>query len=239
MLELPDCCSSPSTQWPWPRALPGVQWIMLSFDKQRLAEGDFSHCGIEAPENIRDAAAKRQVEFLAGRLCAREALRALTGMPDVPLIAESRAPVWPNGLVGSITHSGTLAAALVASTEHFRGIGLDAEALLSSSRSERLAAQLLTPRELDWLASLPAEQQALFVTLIFSCKESLFKALFPLVGVRFYFQDAELIAWDNQTQQVTLRLLKPLADDWPAGSRLEGQYALQEDYLISMIAIPA
>lgn len=238
-LVLPACCHSVSDAWPWHDPLPGAEWVSLRFDKQRVAAEDFLHCGIPAPENIQRAAPKRQAEYLAGRLCAREALRHLTGIPRVPTIAASRAPLWPAGVAGSITHSGDLAAALVAPVTHYRGIGLDAEEILGVPRATRLASQILTPGERDWLTTLPAEQHGQFVTLVFSLKESLFKALFPLVGVRFYFQDAELSAWDSEMQRASLQLLKPLAAGWPAGRHFSGQYAHRERHLLSMLTIPA
>lgn len=236
---LPACCGTLDDRWPWPEPLSGAQWIALRFDRSRLMADDFAQCEIAAPEAIARAAPKRRMEFLAGRLCAREALHRLTGTAHVPAIAQSKAPVWPAGLVGSITHSGDLAAALAGSAEAYRGLGLDAETLLTAQRSERLAGQILTPNERDWLATLPTDRRGEFVTLTFSLKESLFKALFPLVNVRFYFQDAELIAWNGETQRATLQLLKPLSPDWPAASKLHGQYTRLDSYLVSMVAIPA
>ena len=236
---LPACCGTFDDRWPWPEPLLGAQWIALRFDRARLSTDDFTQCEIAAPEAVMRAAPKRRMEFLAGRLCAREALHRLTGIGHVPAIAQSKAPIWPTGLVGSITHSGNLAAVLAAPVQNYRGVGLDAEAMLGTQRGERLAGQILTPSERDWLATLPIDQRGQFVTLVFSLKESLFKALFPLVGMRFYFQDAELIAWDSETQQVTLQLLKSLSSDWPAASQLHGQYTLLNSYLISMVTIPA
>ncbi|SDL22916.1 enterobactin synthetase component D [Modicisalibacter muralis] len=239
LTPLPPCCGALDEHWPWPEPLPGAQWIALRFDRARFSSDDFLKCEIASPDTIRCAAPKRQMEFLAGRLCAREALHRLTGIAHVPAIAQSKAPAWPADLVGSITHSGDLAAALVAPAQSYRGLGLDAEAMLTTQRGERLAGQILTPSERDWLATLPIDRRGHFVTLAFSLKESLFKALFPLVNVRFYFQDAELIAWNSETQQATLQLLKSLSSDWPAASRLHGQYTLRDGYLISLIAIPA
>ncbi|MGC3871648.1 4'-phosphopantetheinyl transferase family protein [Halomonas sp. GXIMD04776] len=239
MTPLPDGCSALDDRWPWREPLAMAQWMALHFDRQRLAEEDFATHGIGAPSSVQRAAPKRRAEFLAGRLCVREASRRLTGSPCVPGITESKAPRWPQGLAGSITHSGTLAAALVAPTSHYRGIGLDAEAIMSLQRGERLAPQILTPNERKWLTSLPVEQRGAFVTQVFSLKESLFKALFPLVGARFYFQDAELIDWCNESQQARLMLLKTLSPAWPAGTRLQGQYACYEAYMLSLVALPA
>ncbi|GHB07809.1 4'-phosphopantetheinyl transferase family protein [Modicisalibacter luteus] len=238
-LSLPACCHALDASWPWQTALSYVRSYSVRFDRQRLVVDDFIHSGIPLPDTLRNAAPKRQAEYLAGRLCAREALQRLTGTPHVPGMAESKAPLWPSGTVGSITHSGDLAAAMVAPTECYQGVGLDAERQLELARAERLAPQILTPAERDLMAALPVEQQAHFVTAVFSLKESLFKALFPLVNVRFYFQDAQLIDWNPDAQQTVLRLNKTLSEHWPAGSLLSGRHAHLEAYVISLIAIPA
>lgn len=109
---------------------------------------------------------------------------------------------------------------------------------MPAARATRLAPQILTPRERDWRDRLPAEDQALFTTLVFSCKESLFKALFPLVQRRFYFQDAELADWQPEEGRVTLHLLTTLAPAWPAGTPCHGQYVADPRRLLSVIALP-
>ena len=236
---LPACLGPWLSAWPWAEALPGAHWLALRYDKAAFTFDAWSQAAVTPPDALCRAASKRQLEFLAGRLCAREALNALTGEPYIPSIGADKAPNWPMDTVGSITHGGDLAAALVARMECWRGIGQDAEALLGEARAARLAPQILTPAERHWLAGLPADQHGEFVTLAFSLKESLFKALFPLVGVRFYFQDAELIDWDADRHRATLKLNTPLSDEWPADSALTGHYATLEHYLLSMIAIPA
>lgn len=238
VLDLPAGCQSWQTQWPWPRSLAGVAWRGVNFTAPSVCEADFATRGIALPARLATAIAKRRGEFLAGRLCAREALRAATGHDEVPGIAETRAPCWPAGTVGSITHSAGFAAALAAPARHWRGLGLDAETPMPAARATRLAPQILTPRERDWRDRLPAEAQALFTTLAFSCKESLFKALFPLVQRRFYFQDAEIADWQPEEGRVTLRLLTALAPDWPADTPCHGQYVADPRRLLSVIALP-
>ena len=178
------------------------------------------------------------IEFLAGRLCARAALHSHAQQPRDPDQDADGMPLWPAGLCGSITHSKGLAAAVVASQEHWQGIGLDAELLMSASRAQRLAGQILTPDELQRLQHYPESEQAWLVSLTFCSKESLFKALFPLVGQRFYFQDAELLECpaDGRLQ---LRLLRDLAPQWPQGSLLNGQQAMLGKHLLSLVSIAA
>lgn len=233
----PACCSAFDSAWPFSEAVAGVVMRSCQFDPTRLATDDFPRSAIPAPANIQRSVAKRQTEYLAGRLCARDAVLALTGRAEVPALGEDRAPVWPPGITGTISHSHGLATALVASREHWRGLGLDLEEPLCADRALRLAEEILTPAELERLAGLSPEQQAERITLTFSIKESLFKALYPLVHKRFYFHDAELLACDDA--RARLRLLIDLSEEWPAGAELDGWHCRFHDRLLSLVAIPA
>lgn len=235
MTTLPAFCTPLSTDWPLPTPLAGCQMRSTHFDRQRLLPGDFPLSQVQAPTNIQRAVAKRQAEYLAGRLCARAALQASGGSAVVPGTDEERAPVWPEGFCGSITHSDGWAAAVVAHSRDWRGLGLDVESRLDTARAQRLAAEILTP---DELARLDPEQAALQVTLTFSLKESLFKALFPLVRQRFYFEHAELIQW-SAGGHARLRLLTDLSPEWHHGKEIDGQFSLIGDRLLSLVAIPA
>lgn len=230
---LPFCSLLPSS-WPTPLTLPGAQLVRAQFDPTLLQAEDFQRCGI-APVN---GVAKRQGEYLAGRLCAREALRLLHGEAGVPTRGEDGAPQWPPGVVGSITHGAGLAAALVAHAHDWQGLGLDVEKQLSATRAARLAGEILTPAELEGANGLPAEAFARLVTLTFSLKESLFKALYPIVRQRFYFHDAELLNW-SEDGRARLRLLIYLGSGWPSGTELDGQFAEFDGYLLSVIGVAA
>jgi enterobactin synthetase component D len=230
---LPACCTPLDTHWPLPHPLPSLRLVSTRFDPAKLHHDDFSLCAIDPVKGV----AKRQSEYLAGRLCAREALAQLSGSAYTPGTGPDRAPQWPTGSLGSITHGSGWAGAVVGNSTEWRGLGLDVERILPVSRAQRLAREILTPAELLRMDGLTAEQCAQRVSLTFSLKESLFKALFPQVLRHFYFQDAELlsIAADNK---VRLRLLLDLHADWPAGSELEGQFAEFDDYVLSLVSIP-
>src|SRR5262245_27478480 len=76
---------------------------------------------------VERAVAKRQAEFACGRRCARRAL-AMLGIENFPLVpGPHRAPLWPSGVVGSITHCTDLCAAVVARAGRIQSLGLDAE----------------------------------------------------------------------------------------------------------------
>jgi enterobactin synthetase component D len=236
--DLPACCPTLIRHWPLPNALADVVLISSAFDPQRLADGDFQRCLIEPPANIQRSVAKRQTEFLAGRLCAREALRQLDSRTYVPTIGDDRAPVWPGDVCGSITHSSGWAAAIVANKRHWRGLGMDVEKLMSHDRAERLAGEILTPEELQRMALGPTELTALCVTLTFSLKESLFKALYPIVLTRFYFEHAEVLEW-SESGSARLRLKIDLSDEWHHGKELDAQFSVGDGQLLSLVSIPA
>jgi enterobactin synthetase component D len=238
MNPLPACCTPLDAHWPLPTALPGTVFLSTRFDPALLAEGDFQRTAVPPPASIQRSVAKRQAEFLAGRLCARAALQQLDHLDFIPAIGEDRAPVWPGHISGSITHSTGHAAAIVGHKAQWRGLGMDLENVLSLERAERLAGEILTADEMQRMALIPREQIALLVTLTFSAKESLFKALYPIVQKRFYFEHAEVVEW-SESGVVRLRLLTDLSSEWCDGTELVGQFAVADGQLLSLVAIGA
>lgn len=235
---LPACCTPLDAHWPLPIVLPDTVLLSTHFDPSQLLGDDFRRSAIEPPPSIQRSVAKRQAEFLAGRICARAALQQLEGSSSVPAIGEDRAPVWPAHICGSITHSTGRAAAIVANKQHWRGLGMDLENLLNAERAERLAGEILTPAELQRMAAGSRDQLALWVTLTFSVKESLFKALYPIVQKRFYFEHAEMLEWTEQGH-VRLRLLTDLSNEWRNGTQLDAQFGVHDGQLLSLVSIQA
>ena len=86
------------------------------------------------------------------------------------------------------------------------------------------------------MARLPREQHARLVTLTFSAKESLFKALYPIVQKRFYFEHAEVLEW-SEAGQVRLRLLTDLSPEWRHGAELNGQFCVNQGQLLSLVSV--
>src|SRR5271156_5942036 len=126
-------------------------------DPQQLLPEEAAHLGRAVP--------KRVQEFAAGRLCARRAL-AEFGMPDFPVrVAEDRQPIWPDSLVGSITHTAGFCAAVVAERRHIQALGLDSE--VTGDVKVEIWSHICLPGEIAWLRSLPTSQQAAAATLIF------------------------------------------------------------------------
>lgn len=122
---------------------------------------------------IASAVPDRVREFATGRWCARQALSKL-GIVGFSLLADSsRAPIWPEGIVGSITHVNGFCAAAVGRTDEFAGIGIDVEH--ESAVTADLWPLLFTVEERAWLVQLADEQRDRMAALLFSAKESFYK----------------------------------------------------------------
>jgi 4'-phosphopantetheinyl transferase EntD len=129
--------------------------------------------------------AKRRREFSAGRHCARQALSGLGQAPVALPVGPGRAPVWPAGFTGSISHTDEVAVAVVARQTEIRSLGIDLES--ADPLGTELLELVCRDEELAALAAsgLDVEHGA---KLIFSAKESLYKCLWPLTGVFLEFQ---------------------------------------------------
>ena len=140
---------------------------------------------------VRGAVDKRRREYATVRQCARRALAAF-GMPPVPIPSGvGRDPLWPPGIVGSMTHCEGYRAAAVARARTVHAIGIDAEpndrlpddvvrAVLTSS--ERVAVRELAD----------AEPGVSWDRLLFSAKEAVYKAWYPIMHTWLGFEDAEI-----------------------------------------------
>lgn len=214
-----------------PLAIQRVNFDPASLDATSLQQ---------LPESLqRHTSRQRQAAFLAGRLAAKAALQAAgyTGM-DVPGIGVQREPLWPAGYCGSITHHQQQALAVAAPiSDETAGIGLDLEGLMSDSVAGEIADELLaTAAEKQWVTAglLP---HATLMTLIFSAKESLFKALFPQVQELKAFAAASLVAVSSQSATFTLALNEDWSPQLPAGKRFQGCWQLQPDQLVTLIRV--
>ena len=234
----PPCIHPIDARWPWPSCLPGVELAELHFKQATFREEHFKACDIEVPPDVSRAAVKRKVEYLGGRLCAREALQRLKGISSAPSRHDDGSPHWPDSVVGSITHSDGRAAAVVGSRLRYSGLGLDSEKLIADGRANRLLPRVLTVQEQRRFSAELTDNPGLLLTQVFSLKESLFKALYPLTHQRFYFTDAELVTL-SPTGEARLRLLTDLSDVWRAGAAIDGQSVIREQRVLSLINIPA
>jgi 4'-phosphopantetheinyl transferase EntD len=113
------------------------------------------------------------------------------GIREYPLIAGTdRAPVWPTGVVGSITHCKGFTGAVVARREEFGGIGLDAEG--AAELDEKLVPYVCTDAERAWTAVATSGPRCGWPKAFFSAKEAVHKCIAPASGVTLGFRDVEV-----------------------------------------------
>jgi 4'-phosphopantetheinyl transferase EntD len=141
---------------------------------------------------VAGAGAERRREFGTVRWCARTALRQL-GVPAVPILPnEDRAPRWPVGVVGSMTHCAGYRAAVVARSGELCGIGIDAEPH-AALPTEMLDFVLRDEERARLLTLAGAEPGRHWDRIVFCAKEAVYKAWFPLTGRWLDFDDVSVI----------------------------------------------
>lgn len=191
------------------------------------------------PEQLQRAVLKRQAGFLAGRICARQALTVLTGDRAglIPMLPD-RAPGWPPGIVGSITHTTRYAAALVGLDRHYQGIGIDCEGLMSPDHL-KLQRHICVAHELEELQHTHRQTPPeILLTLVFSAKESLFKCLYRQVGKFFGFSAARVVALDQTQQTFVIELRQPLTPALSTGMQWHGSFQRQNHLVMTSILYP-
>jgi 4'-phosphopantetheinyl transferase EntD len=135
-------------------------------------------------------ASKRQREFAAARVAARRALARL-GVEAGALVPHAdRSPRWPDGIVGSITHTRDLCLVAVARRGRLASVGIDVERVTAATTD--IEELVCTPAERCWLDAQPAAQRGANVRLFFSAKEAFYKCQYPLTRTYLDFQDVEL-----------------------------------------------
>ncbi|GAA0234777.1 4'-phosphopantetheinyl transferase superfamily protein [Saccharothrix mutabilis subsp. mutabilis] len=192
----------------------------------------------EEEEHVAKAVDKRRKEFTTGRHCARLALGRL-GLPPVPLPpGERRAPVWPDGVVGSITHCKGYRAAAVARTADIRTIGIDAEP--NEPNPDGVLEAIALPGELRMVAALGrATDKVCWDRLLFSAKESVYKAWFPLARTWLGFEDAEVtVNPDDGTFTARVLIEPPVVDGFTLDG-FTGRWMAREGFVVTAIAVPA
>lgn len=183
-------------------------------------------------EAVARAVAKRIHEFAGGRACARAALSQLGyGAIELP-VGTDRAPGWPAGITGSITHTGGFCAAVVARTAQIRALGLDAEP--ASSVKPHLWRRICTAEELAVLESLDAPTALGAATLMFSAKEAFYKCQHALTAqwldfadIRVSIESGHFEIWPTRSLQIAQRCAGP----W------RGRYLYEKGLVVTGVCI--
>ncbi|MGW6568825.1 4'-phosphopantetheinyl transferase family protein [Streptomyces sp. NPDC054975] len=195
----------------------------------------------EEEQHIALSVDTRRREFTTTRACARKALARL-GLPSVPILPGPRgAPQWPAGVVGSMTHCAGYRAAAVAHAGDALTIGIDAEP--NEPLPDGVLEAVAFPQEAAAVHALGRTHPGVcWDRLLFSAKESVYKAWFPLTERFLTFEDAT-ITWDTPSDarpttsggfQAELLVEGP----WPTGRHLPGRWTVRDGLLCTSIVLP-
>jgi 4'-phosphopantetheinyl transferase EntD len=191
---------------------------------------------VEEEEFVRTARAKRRREFSAGRACARAAMERL-GVEAKPVpVGANRVPLWPSGLVGSITHCEGFCAAAATSERFAMGLGVDAEP--AEPLPGDITDRVCTPAELDWIAGASPPAGSDWARIVFSAKESVFKCHFPRAGRFFGFLDVE-VQFDPTGGSFHVVPKAEHAQVWPDLRRVGGRFIVSSTHVLTSALLPA
>ena len=187
----------------------------------KLTDGELACCA--------RFSAKRLADFRVGRYCARDVLSQL-GEPGASVtIGDSREPVWPDGIVGSIAHTTGIAGAVGAYASEYRALGLDIE------HAQPLAAvseHICTQRELVGPTSRVVGDD--YLGAVFSAKEAVYKCIFPLVRRFVGFKEVEIEFAAAETFSVVWH-----DDVHDALSALQGRWRRADGVTMALAFLPA
>jgi 4'-phosphopantetheinyl transferase EntD len=172
-------------------------------------------------EAIEGAAQTRVEQFTAGRVCSRLALVRLGVAATTPIErGEDRAPVWPPGFIGSISHTDAWCAAAVGRLGELRSIGIDLEP--ATPLKEALWRRVCTPEERERLRQLP--DPGLMGKILFSAKEAVYKCQYPLTSQFLGFHAVQVEVGDGSFRAV----FQQEAGEFKPGCEMSGRYLVQD-----------
>jgi 4'-phosphopantetheinyl transferase EntD len=150
-----------------------------------------------------------------------------------------RTPIWPFGVIGSITHTAGLCIAGVANVRNVAALGLDCEVV--GAATVDIWSSICRSRELDWVKSLPALQRPAAITLIFSAKEAFYKCQYTLDREWLDFHDlqVEVSSWPEAQGSFTIHAIRPIKFAERKQLPMDGQYIFHEKFVTTSVLLPA
>ena len=189
---------------------------------------------IERPTDIKHSVRSRQAEYLAGRYAAKRALAKL-GLENAQVKKSAhRAPLWPNGTLGSISHTDEIAICVVSQLRNNLALGVDIEPLMTSDTAKDTAQVVMSDKEREYFAAMGIPQNEA-TTLAFSAKESLFKAIYRFIPEYLDFNTSELVFLDTRSRRFQITLLPAFNDKVPGNGVFHGAYFKYRGHLTTLI----
>ena len=206
--------------------------VTATYDVAFYDDQMFVVLGIDRPPSVSRAGSKRRAEYLAGRTVSRIA-QSFFNIEEQVGIRQSGAPNWPAGLNGSISHDGTRCACIVHAGPKIY-LGIDTETIVNGDGQEAILHSVADKSERQLISG--ARDLDIMATLLFSAKETLFKALYPKVGNWFGFDCARLKGLP-ENGFLPLVLNKTLHCDHWRGQVLEINYEVGTSSVLTWLTI--
>jgi 4'-phosphopantetheinyl transferase EntD len=208
---------------------PGVVWQAVVIGE--ATEPLFPEEAVAVARSV----VRRQAEFAAGRQAARAALVRLCGFSGPVPAGGDRAPVWPLGVVGTISHDEGLAVAAVALAQHVWALGLDIDTV--ARFKPELESTICTPDEVHRLLQgrTPSERQSQLAR-VFCIKEAVFKAQYPLTRGWLDFADL-VLEWPQSAPDGFVATLQRAVGGFAAGYRFEGRCVVEGERCVAAVVL--
>ena len=176
------------------------------------------------------AVKKRKDEFFLGRAACNSALKSIgIKNPGPVLKGSSSEPLWPEGIIGALSHCPGIAVCAVCYDNKLRGLGIDIEEL-AGDMPQDVIKLVCIDKEMEWVRG-----EAYKMKMIFSAKEAAFKAFFPSVKMYMDFKDAEL-KWNERKALFDATLLKSY-EPFEAGFSFEVGSIINSRYVLSHVML--
>ncbi len=187
------------------------------------------------PSHITRSILRRQREFFFGRLCAKTAIWCLEPQFSGAISVEgARCPIFPAGISGSITPHGVILRRRYVYQIAMGNRGIDAEMLMSDRVAAEIHAQVASVRELT-LFDFSGCPENIRLTLIFSAKEALFKAIYKDVRRILDFNTSKVIAVDWSGRRLLLRLTQDLGERMICGRTFVARFDVSETKVTTLV----
>lgn len=193
------------------------------------------HQQLEQPLKIAQARVERKNEYLCGRVLAQAVLNHHFGLDQPITSMREHLPIWPTHILGSISHSQNKL--VVALSYNAIYLGIDIEHWVSSEFAQESAHLILTPSELDLWKSKAAGffDFARYVSLVFSVKESLYKAVYPTAKQYIDFLEASIVDINFENQTLTLALTSQIQQRYQLLEQYQAGWTIEQDHIMTWV----
>jgi 4'-phosphopantetheinyl transferase EntD len=210
-----------------------IAWC--EFDRNHWHSDLHQEWQLPLPTSLQSAVSKRKAEHLASRWLVKQRLTQL-GLPHFVLRnAPDRSPLWPTGIQASLSHSNNVA--VMAATREPLCVGVDVEQLMAEETADETADLLMSSEEKQYLLAQPLSF-AQAATLLFSLKESLYKALWPQLHQSMDFLQAEVVELNVEKGHAELRLCQDVGEHFHRNLLLQARFWLTGTRVITLLTHP-